>query len=374
MKTTVYLVRHIESEGNICRRNHAQFDNFPTRKGLMQAESLADRFDSIHVDAVYSSDLYRAMMTAKPLADRKGLKVQPRRLLREYTIGNWEGTGIGETASRYPELWNVWLKEPWNHSIPGCDRFEAVADRAYKAILDMAHENPGKTVVAVSHVTTITCALTRVLGKPIDAYGTIPGGENTAVSCVEVDGNDNMVVRFIADVSHLPESLKRSNYTGRTIENNFYYDSITDANRAVFHDMYAKWAIDNGRPSDSASADKALASSLSLGSRHAMLAVLMGEYGGFFMVQEDPVLPEDHGLLDALYVVPSITEPGMAAEIFGEALDQMRRKGKRYLVLKEDCGQFTRFFLERFLFEPMPGLEGYQRLRITVPGLEGPVY
>ena len=105
-----------------------------------------------------------------------------------------------------------------------------------------------------------------------------------------------------------------------------------------------------------------------------MLAVLTGTYGGFFMVQEDGRLPDDHGLLDALYVVPSITEPGMAAEIFGEALDQMRRKGKRYLVLKENSGRFTSFFLERFLFEPMPGLEGYQRLRITVPGLEGPVY
>ena len=68
MKTTIYLVRHIESEGNICRRNHAQFDNFPTRKGMMQAEALADRFDSIRVDAIYSSDQYRAMMTAEPEA------------------------------------------------------------------------------------------------------------------------------------------------------------------------------------------------------------------------------------------------------------------------------------------------------------------
>ena len=32
------------------------------------------------------------------------------------------------------------------------------------------------------------------------------------------------------------------------------------------------------------------------------------------------------------------------------------------------------FFFDRFLFEDMPGMPGYKRLRITVPGVEGPVY
>ncbi len=374
MKTTIYLVRHIESEGNICRRNHAQFDNFPTRKGMMQAEALADRFDNIQVDAVYSSDQYRAMMTAEPLARRKGLRVIPRRLLREYTIGCWEGTGIGEIAKAYPDLWGVWVKEPWNHSIPGCDRFEAVAERAYKAVLDMAAENPGKTVVAVSHMTTLTCGFTKILGKPISEYGKIPSGDNTAVSCVEVDENGKIEVKYIADISHLPESLKRSNYTGRTLDQNFYYECINDGNRDVFHDFYAKWAIENGKDPGAAAADKALSESLKLGSRHAMLALLNGNYSGLFMDHEDSRLPEDHGILDVFCIAPAITEPGMASQAFGEALDQMRRHGKRYLVLKESSNVFIKFFLERFLFEPMPGLAGYQRLRITVPGLEGPVY
>ena len=60
MKTQVYFVRHCESEGNACRRNHAQFDGIVTRKGILQSEVLADRFQSIAVTAVYSSDSYRA--------------------------------------------------------------------------------------------------------------------------------------------------------------------------------------------------------------------------------------------------------------------------------------------------------------------------
>ena len=107
MKTQIYLIRHCESEGNACRRNHAQFDGIVTRKGLVQSEVLADRFDEVPLTALYSSDAYRARMTAEPLAARKKLKIRYRRLLREYTIGCWEGLSIGDTALRYPDLWKI---------------------------------------------------------------------------------------------------------------------------------------------------------------------------------------------------------------------------------------------------------------------------
>ncbi len=374
MKTKVYLVRHCESEGNICRRNHAQFDNVPTRKGLLQSEALADRFDTIPLDAIYSSDQYRAIVTAQPVAERKGLKIQLRRLLREYTIGNWEGTSIGDIARDYPELWAEWVRTPWAHHIPSCDSFEAVALKGYKAIMDIVHENRGKSVMVMSHLTTIGCAFTRLLDLPMDEYKNFPGGDNTAVSLIEIDDNDKAQVIYLGDISHLPPELKRTNYTGRTRENNFAYDPITDANLETYISMYSTWAGCNGRPADRESALKALNESLSLSPKGAMIADLMGRSSGLFMVREDPRLPDDHGLLDVLYMVEDITEPGMAAQIFGEGLDQMRRRGKRYLVLKGGEDRYTRFFLERFIFEAMPKLEGYFRMRITVPGIEGPIY
>ena len=143
MKTQVYLVRHIESEGNICRRNDAQFDCISTRKGLMQAEVLADRFDGIHVDALYSSDIRRSIDTALPISRRKNLPIRLRRLLREYTIGCWEGTSIGDTARAYPEMWDIWCNEPRNHRIPGADPFEIVADRGHLHLHLLAGRNLG---------------------------------------------------------------------------------------------------------------------------------------------------------------------------------------------------------------------------------------
>ena len=82
MKTTIYMVRHCESEGNSCRRSHAQFDGIVTRKGLLQSDALAARFADVPVTAIYSSDAYRSRMTAEPLSAVKGLPVQLRTLLR----------------------------------------------------------------------------------------------------------------------------------------------------------------------------------------------------------------------------------------------------------------------------------------------------
>ena len=121
------MVRHCESEGNACRRSHALFDGIVTQKGLQQAQALADRFADIPVTAIYSSDAYRSRVTAEPLAKAKNLPVQYRLLLREYTIGAWEGLGIGYTANRFPEIYARWLEAPYDHNIPGADPFSLIA-------------------------------------------------------------------------------------------------------------------------------------------------------------------------------------------------------------------------------------------------------
>ena len=68
MKTTIYMVRHCESEGNACRRSQARFDGIVTRKGLEQSQVLADHFADTPITAIYSSDAYRSRVTAAPLA------------------------------------------------------------------------------------------------------------------------------------------------------------------------------------------------------------------------------------------------------------------------------------------------------------------
>ena len=61
--TTVYMVRHAEAEGNLYRRVHGWYNSLITDNGYRQIAALRGRFADIHIDAVYSSDLFRTMTT-----------------------------------------------------------------------------------------------------------------------------------------------------------------------------------------------------------------------------------------------------------------------------------------------------------------------
>ena len=94
--TQIYLVRHAEAEGNLYRRIHGHYDSLITDLGYRQIAALAHRFESIHVDAVYSSDLFRTRTTAGAIYKPKGLPLVTRKALREVSMGVWEDRPWGE--------------------------------------------------------------------------------------------------------------------------------------------------------------------------------------------------------------------------------------------------------------------------------------
>ena len=94
--TTVYLVRHAEAEGNLYRRVHGWYNSLITDNGYRQIAALRGRFADIHIDAVYSSDLFRTMTTAKAVYLSHGLELHTDPGLREIGLGAWEDKPWGE--------------------------------------------------------------------------------------------------------------------------------------------------------------------------------------------------------------------------------------------------------------------------------------
>lgn len=375
MKTTLYMVRHCESEGNSCRRSHAQFDGIVTRKGLRQSDALAQRFADVPVTAIYSSDAYRSRVTAAPLAEAKGLPVQLRTLLREYTIGIWEGVAIARSARQNPELYARWTATPYDHNIPGADQFTTVADRGCEAIQRLAKENPGGVVVAITHSCTLNCTLTRLLGQPISYYGKIKSGDNTAVTKLEVDEDGNVEVIYINDDSHLPPELLRQNYTGRGPDTNFDFEYVSfpqeEDRFAAAVAMACQQLPDCNDAADlRAKAEAALAQH----GTYAFFPVLMDRLCGLVTVQRDPSLPADHGVLTSLFVDEELRNKGYTEQAFGEAIDVLRRNGCRYLVVENKDDPHYQLLIGRFIFEPVPGSDNLLRMKVTVPGVEGPLY
>ena len=375
MKTTVYVVRHCESEGNACRRNQARFDGVVTRKGVEQSKVLAERFRDVPVTAIYSSDAYRCRVTAEPLAKMKGLPIRYRMLLREYTIGAWEATAIGYTACHYPERYERWLKTPYDHDIPGADPFWLAADRGCEAIRMIAEENPGGTVVAFSHSCTMTCAMTKLLGQPISAYYSVNSGDNTAVTKLEVDESGKIEVCYIGDVKHLPQELLRANYPGRSAAGNFNFERIClPKDAAQLRELCTAAEAETPAFFKAEKMYAEVEQTLSGEPAFAVFPMLLDRVCGVVALRRDPELPEDHGRMSLLWVAPDLRDRGYTEQAFGEAIDLLRRRGMRWLVTERSVEHHLKLLHGRFFFEPMPGSDKLLRMAITTPGLDEPVY
>lgn len=153
--TQIYLVRHAEAEGNLYRRIHGHYDSLITDLGYRQIAALAHRFESIHVDAVYSSDLFRTRTTAGAIYKPKGLPLVTRKALREVSMGVWEDRPWGEVHRTDAQqlAWFNATDARWG--VEGGETFQRLRERISAAIRQIARNHPGQTVAVVSHGTAI---------------------------------------------------------------------------------------------------------------------------------------------------------------------------------------------------------------------------
>ena len=108
MRTTVYIIRHAEAEGNVYRRCHGQYNALLTTRAYKQLPYLAKRFENVPLAAVYSSDLFRARVTAQAVAEPHHLSVETRPVLREIDMGDWEDIPWAELPHTWPEQYALW--------------------------------------------------------------------------------------------------------------------------------------------------------------------------------------------------------------------------------------------------------------------------
>jgi broad specificity phosphatase PhoE len=186
--TTILIARHGESDWNREHRWQGQADRPLTARGREQAEALAERLAHVVLDAVYSSDLRRALDTAAAVAENQGLDVQMLPELREVDVGSWSGLTREEAEERFPDGFRR-----WQAGFPGWDdgeTYEAMTDRVFAAVERIAHEHAGGRVLVVSHGGPIRALHAAALDLDVHAYRRLrPVEPNARLSAVcFVDG------------------------------------------------------------------------------------------------------------------------------------------------------------------------------------------
>ena len=209
--TRLILIRHGQSVANEQARfaGHSDFDL--TDLGRRQAELAGEYiYKNFKVDAIYASDLKRAYNTAVPTSKLFGIPIIPDKGLRELFAGEWETVAISEIEERYSEDFSVW-KNDFSHSrCTGGESIEELYNRCCAAILSIAAENDGKTVVIATHATPIRVFNTMALGYGFERTGDIPFVCNASINIFEV--NDGKITIVKTDISeHVSEVITTLN-------------------------------------------------------------------------------------------------------------------------------------------------------------------
>ena len=204
--TRMYIIRHAEAEGNLYRRIHGQYNSLVTPLGYRQIAALEKRFQDIYLDAVYSSDLFRTQTTAKALYLPKGLPLQLEPGLREISMGDWEDDTWGGAARKHPEQMAYFSGGNAHYTPMGGESFQELRQRVVSTYYRLAAANDGKTIACVSHGEAIRTAVNAFYGRPLEEMHNMIPSDNTAVSCVEIEGETAKVL-FYGDGSHLTPEL-----------------------------------------------------------------------------------------------------------------------------------------------------------------------
>jgi len=173
-RTLICLARHGETNWNLERRFQGQLDIALNYKGRLQAQALVRELSGVHFDHIYSSDLRRAVATAAPHAEARGLKIHERPDLREKHDGLWHGLTHADVEARYPEEYQHYLARRADYAAPGGESLMRFAARVRAALTKIAQAHPGETLLVVAHAGVLDIAWRMATGKRLDETREFP--------------------------------------------------------------------------------------------------------------------------------------------------------------------------------------------------------
>src|SRR5207244_663148 len=162
------LARHGETLFNVQGRWQGQSDSPLTERGLAQARELGRALTSETIRAVYSSDLGRAMNTAREVAAPHGLEVCADVRLREIDTGGFTRKGVTEIDAEYPGVRATWAKAPAGMRLPDGETLLEAQSRALVFFAERMPEHLDQTIVVISHGGIGQAILVHAIGGSVD--------------------------------------------------------------------------------------------------------------------------------------------------------------------------------------------------------------
>lgn len=199
-ETTIYIVRHGESESNVYARENpdkpaSQFGKFGsslTQKGRDQANQLSKRLAIIHFDAIFSSDLNRAKETAEIIAKDRNLQIITNRTIRERFFGAHMSSMQKKEIEKALDKLTEKEKFAFKYFPNGEDGYDVV--RRFKQFLkEIIESYRNKTVLVVSHSYLMRSFL---ISEKFATFDELRGGtiKNAGYFVIKTDGKTFKII------------------------------------------------------------------------------------------------------------------------------------------------------------------------------------
>ena len=195
------LVRHGETDWNKLGRCQGVSDVPLNSTGEKQAKDLASSLKGENISAIFSSNLQRALHTAKSISEHHEIEVRIDERFREMDQGDFEGLDFEYIRENYGHILKKWREEPETLRIPGGESLTEVQNRAWQAINNLLKEYSGKNVLVVTHNLTIITLLCKFSGKTLKSFREFIVHETskTVIDC----NNEEFKIEIFNDTSHI---------------------------------------------------------------------------------------------------------------------------------------------------------------------------
>jgi len=169
MRTLLIVVRHGETEWNCLRRYQGHQDSALSPRGYRQVEALAEGLSGRGIQAMYSSDLGRAVQTSEAIARKLSIGFTLDAGLRERNLGAMQGKDMSQFMEAHPEEARQFASHDPDYAPPGGESDRAVYSRITMCLESIVSRHSGRTILAVTHGGALLHVFRRAVGLRPDA-------------------------------------------------------------------------------------------------------------------------------------------------------------------------------------------------------------
>lgn len=203
----IFLIRHGRQDSPLCNVNVPL-----SVEGRRQAGLLGERLKGEHVDAVWSSDLIRAVETADIINGYLHVPREVRGDLREISFGDMEGLPDAVIADKFEDFLRGRAKMEKDMAYPGGESAADVIARTLPVMKEIMEREYG-TVAVVTHGGVNRSLVAYYLGMDLARVPLLAGHmENCGITELWARKSDGRVsLNRFNDASHLeafPELLR----------------------------------------------------------------------------------------------------------------------------------------------------------------------